>query len=514
MEEARARKPSVVSIADDDTPAASRRQSYQIEPPQVSSKAQRRKENFAIDDLVSDFGYLTVNATARDFYGFTSAMSYARLILSACSKDPLPQGTTKSLPARYAATALIQHYLNNVFVLLPAFDEATLYSSIDKLYSRDAWRADPLDHWMVRMVLAIANASMSEQRGDQNYLEGIGHVCAALEQAEAVLHPGSISSVAALVLLTQYAMLDPHHLDSWSLIGAASRAMVDLGLHQDPPKGASMTKSMLDLRRRLYHCIYALDRSTSLVQTRAFSFSDDSAKVKIPYSKAPTPKSPDAPTQNGKHWLHPDAQALDLISLRQLQSGWYTQLFQSGRENRPEPYAYLWNTCDELRRWFDGLASSTPPNMRAFFELELLYSYVYILSPSPSVPTVAPFAQTLIFEYCIRYAGLMMRLISDRGYTAPMTFYDAMRVYMTGRQFLDVLQQSSDTLLNGQLPPLPDVKPNTIRPPILPDVHLPNGDTIQHFNTTRSINCIKQITECLSLFGIRWGYMRYANEAL
>ena len=32
----------------------------------------------------------------------------------------------------------------------------------------------------------------------------------------------------------------------------------------------------------------------------------------------------------------------------------------------------------------------------------------------------------------------MLHLISDPGYTAPLTFYDAMRVYMTGRQFLDV----------------------------------------------------------------------------
>lgn len=99
-------------------------------------------------------------------------MSYARLILSACSKDPLPQGTTKALPPRYAATPLVQHYLNNVFILLPVFDEASFYASLDTVYSKDTRPAEPLDHWVVRMVLAIASASMSEQRGDQYYLEG------------------------------------------------------------------------------------------------------------------------------------------------------------------------------------------------------------------------------------------------------------------------------------------------------------------------------------------------------
>ncbi|KAK5134941.1 hypothetical protein LTR08_005892 [Meristemomyces frigidus] len=512
LEEAHARKPSVVSIPDDETAVSSRRHSYGVQEPPTptTSKSLRRKEASAIDDLVSDFGYLSVNATARDFYGFTSAMSYARLILSACSKDQLPQETTKALPPRYATNAMIQHYLTNVFVLLPVFEEAGFYASVDTLYSRASHKAEPIDHWMVRMVLAISSASMSERRGDQRYMEGIGHLCAALEHSEAVLHPGAICSVQALVLLTEYAMLDPHHLDSWNLIGAASRAMIDLGLHQDPPKGTEMSKTKLELRRRVFHCVYALDRSTSLVQTRAFSFSDDSAKVKIPFSKAP----PNVPTTSNGHglqnaWWQSHEQALDLIHIRQLQSTWYTDMFQSGRSRWEEPYTYVWSTCDAMRRWFEGLSTSTSPNMRAFFELDLLYSYVYVLSPSPRVPAISPFAAKLIFEYCIRYGELTLRLISDPSYTAPLTFYDAMRAYMTGRQFLDVLHHNTDTLLSGLIPPHPEVKPTTVPPPALPVVPLPPNDSLQHFNTVRSIQCIKQITECLSRFGLRWGYMSW-----
>lgn len=482
-------------------------------PPAIT-KSQRRKEASAIDDLVSDFGFLSVNATARDFYGFTSAMSYARLIISACSKDSLPEGTTKALPPHYAAMGLIQHYLNNAFVLLPVFEEANLYNSINNVYTQESaqntWKADPFDHWLVRMVLAIANASMSEQRGDHNYLEGIGHVCAALEYSENVLHPGSIESVQALVLLTEYATLDPHHFDSWGLIGAASRAMVDLGLHQDPPKGTVMGKGKLELRRKIFHCVYALDRSTSLVQTRAFSFSDDSAKVKVPYQKpkVTAPPSSHAPGQP-KKWAHPHAQALNLINLRQIQSAWYTEFFQSGRTRWEEPYPRIWHYCNMMRKWFESMSLGINPNMGAFFELELLYSYIYVLSPSPRVPVICQFAQKLIYEYCIRYADLMLRLINDPSYTAPLTFYDAMRVYMTGRQFLDVMVHNSEELLSGAIPEPPKVAPCSDPPPAIPEVQIPPGDTIQHFNTVRSIRCVKQITECLSRFGIRWGYMRF-----
>jgi hypothetical protein len=200
-----------------------------------------------------------VNATARDFYGFTTEMSYARLLHSASTKEPLPTGLTKALPPRYTANPLIQHYINNIFSILPIFEEATLYSSVDAVYQQGD-NATPFDRLMVRMVLAIACLSQSEQRGDTSYTDAVGHVSAALENAEAVLHPGYVSSIQALVLWSIYSTMDPHHFDCWTLIGAASRAMVDLGIHQDPSKNVSISRTKLEVRRRVYWCVYSLDR--------------------------------------------------------------------------------------------------------------------------------------------------------------------------------------------------------------------------------------------------------------
>lgn len=187
-------------------------------------------------------------------------MSYARLIQCACTKDSLPEGLNKALPPRYSASPLIQHYLNHIFILLPLCDEASLYASVDAVYNPDPRKATAFDHWTVRMILAIASVSVSNQRGDSSYLDGIGHVSVALQHAEDVLHPGSIPSIQAVLLLVEYAMFDPHHFDSWTLVGVASRAMVDLGIHQDPSKASTMSKAKLELRRRVYYCVYALDR--------------------------------------------------------------------------------------------------------------------------------------------------------------------------------------------------------------------------------------------------------------
>lgn len=171
----------------------------------------------------------------------------------------MPAGWNKKLPPRYAATPLIQQYVNNIFTLLPIFEEATLYACVDAVYHLDSI-AKPFDIWVVRMVLAIACLSQSEQRGDTLYSDAVGHANAALGHAEKVLHPGFISSIQALVLLVIYATMDPHHFDSWTLIGAASRAMVDLGIHQDPSKSAAASRTKVEIRRRVYWCVYSLDR--------------------------------------------------------------------------------------------------------------------------------------------------------------------------------------------------------------------------------------------------------------
>lgn len=211
-------------------------------------------------DLAPNTTLRAVNATTRDFYGFTSAMSYARLILAASQREGLPAGMRKELPPRYAAMSLIQHYLNHMQLILPVLDEASFYASVDNVYNPDTRKASPFDHWTVRLVLAIAAATQSQQRGDTHYFDAIGHICSAIGYAEQVLHPGSIWSIQAMLLLVIYAMLDPNHFDSWTLIGAAARAAVDLGMHQDPSKSANIKREKLELRRRVFYCVYTLDR--------------------------------------------------------------------------------------------------------------------------------------------------------------------------------------------------------------------------------------------------------------
>jgi hypothetical protein len=240
-------------------------------------KGTSKKEASDIDDLVGDFGFLFVqnfpsiamlnslgcrslNATSRDFHGFTSTMSFARLLLAASCVTDLPIIEAKAFPPRHAAAALIQHYLDNMFVLMPFFSETSLFASVEAVYENSGRGASSADHWTLRMVLAISSASQSQQYGDLQYQIALRHVSAALERADSVLHPGSVAGIQAILLLVQYSLFDPEHFKAWYLLGTASRVMVDLGIHQDLSAAPNVEKDYLDMRRRVFHGVLTLDR--------------------------------------------------------------------------------------------------------------------------------------------------------------------------------------------------------------------------------------------------------------
>lgn len=187
-------------------------------------------------------------------------MSFARLVLSTSSVEEMPKFRVYEFPQQNEITHLIHHYLENVHVLYPFLSETKLFASLHALYQDGGRYAKSIDRWTVRLVIAIALASLSRRRGDAQYQDATYHAAVALEGVETVLQPGSIVGIQAILLLVLYAMLDPHHFNSWYLIGVASRAMVDLGLHQDSTSPRQLSGPEADLRRRVYHSVYTLDR--------------------------------------------------------------------------------------------------------------------------------------------------------------------------------------------------------------------------------------------------------------
>ena len=226
----------------------------------IHRKAARNRENSDVNSLMSDFGFLSVDANTRDFEPSASNMTFARLVLTATVNDSLPDPTQVELPPRQTAQALIQFYLTHIYSLYPFFSETALLTIMNDLYHQDDRVIKDSDLWLFHMVLAIGSTAQSRVLHDEHYRNGVSFVRKAIEFADRALASGYVTQIQSLLLLTQYSMLDPAHFDSWHLIGFTTRAVADLGLHQDPPVSTTSDTSALDMRRKIFHCVYSLDR--------------------------------------------------------------------------------------------------------------------------------------------------------------------------------------------------------------------------------------------------------------
>ncbi|KAK4222238.1 fungal-specific transcription factor domain-containing protein [Podospora fimiseda] len=498
LKHARLRKASVAFHDPDVPPSAlpsthnsGRRDSLDELTLMIRRKEARTRENSDVNALVSDFGTLSINATTRDFEPETANMTFARLVLAASANDPVPEpkDTEEELPARSMIDQIVEFYEANILSLYPLFEAVTIRRLVNRMYADEPEDLRSWEYWMFWMVLAIGSTAQSQSKDDDHYLNGVEFVARALTHADRALTPGYTSQIQSLTLLTLYSMLDPVHFDSWHLIGFTCRSVIDLGFHKDP---AWAEKKVLDARRRLFYCVYALDRAISMVHARAFAFYDEAVSVGLP-------KSP--PLSDGSiDPQRPPDPSVPLFKLRQLQSAWYQRLFQCDPNDVvPDSLSYIWQKCFAMRQWNDSLSSKLSASIREMFELELHYSYVFCIAPSAGAPNLTDYQRLLIFEHVIDYIDGIFGVAHASTNAAFYTYHDVLKVFFMGSQFVAVLRDAADSLLNGLPIQVPRTAPGIFPAPlpqrfgVAPDDHL-----------DRSIRCLEKTSATLKRYGQRW----------
>ncbi|KAL3464782.1 fungal-specific transcription factor domain-containing protein [Aspergillus heterothallicus] len=445
-----------------------------------------RQEVSNIDDLVGDFGYLSVSATSRDFQGITASTSFANLLLSVSLGEQIPRSSPQPLPSRSEITPLAQHYFDTFFTQSPFFFETTFWASVDSVYQNGAHFARPFDNWILRMVLAIAYASMSNTSNDGNHQRALSLVSDALQYAEDVLLPGTLLGIQAIILLAQYSLVDPTHFRPWYLIGMAARVLVDLGLHQDHHSESIPSAEQQDLRRRVFHCLYSLDRAMSTALDRTFSFSDDSANVALPsYSSA---------AEYSHIFSRSLKPAWNIIKIRHLLSEAYQRKHSTELTSSFKTPASTWVLVSQASEWFNTL----PKNALAFhlvlYRLEHLYTTIIILSPSTRHIPSCNYTKLLIFNRCIDYIRELHQVLQNRILLPAITFLDIQRVYQISRRLLNIITQDFDLPVSF-IPPIPHVPEDCPSPPLLEC-----EDYLQYHE--RVAECLNQVDNLLS-HGVR-----------
>ncbi|KAK4202412.1 putative Zn(II)2Cys6 cluster transcripitional activator [Triangularia verruculosa] len=503
LNHARSRKASVAFHEPDEntisTQHSERRDSLTDITAAIHRKAARTREKADFNTLVSDFGLLTVNATTPGFdtREAVNPMSFARLVLAAAQHEALPDPDTDELPDKPEVEATFKFYEENILPLYPLFPAADLYVLVDKVYETDLGFLGGLlrssEWWLFWMILAIASAAQSKSMHDRKHYDALQYVARALPYADRAFVPGYTTQIQSLVLLTQYSMLDPAHFDSWHLIGFACRASIDIGFHKDHTFTQQSSKDMIDARRRTFYCVYALDRAISMVHARAFSFKDDDASVQLP--------SPSIANSSEQSPRQPDA-SLPLFELRRLQSEWYQTLVQTD-PNDPlrDPIQYVWQKYHETQKWSKELPVDLPATIRTMFDLEMDYSCVYLIVPSPRGPKLTDYGRLLIFEHTIRYLYRIFEVAKDPANAGFYTYHDALKVFFMGSQLVTVLRDPGDTDLWKSLGAIQE-------PPRQPSLPERLDKSNSGGNIARSLLCLEKVNETLKEYGQRWEQVR------
>ena len=418
-----------------------------------------------------------------------------------------------ALPPRDLATTLVEECMHRVFSLYPILSDTAIFGSLEAVYQHDGHYCAALDRWNVRMVLAIALLCRSQTKDDAQYQSAVRHASIALEQRESVIQPGSVTTVQAVLLLVIYSVLDPSHYSSWYLIGVASRIMVDIGLHQEPSEELRMKPSRLELRRRLFYCVYSLDRFgmtssrykmyleltiprlISMTFTRALSFTDDSINVELP----PTCPSPHLSHLNTfSAGLDSVNGSINLVKFRRSQSKYYQALFGANRAALYEPWQNRCSALHGLKSWFLSLSDAAPDFLKHILHSELFYICILLIQPPLGTALTDSYGISLLFDYSIGYAQSTWLVCHHSRTYNPSTSLDLIRAISVAQGLLHLLRDPIDLLFDVE-EPLP--------PPVPPDLALPSLQKRTVAETAiKAIDAITQMDQVIDMLGRKFGY--------
>ncbi|KAJ6257253.1 hypothetical protein Dda_8142 [Drechslerella dactyloides] len=411
----------------------------------TAGSARKRAEGAQVEELISDLGFITVNATSKGLYDFTEDMSFSKLVLRAASlqQDIVPSIAPCPLPDRDTALRLIQHYLDSIFSHYPFFDETSLFMSVHAVF-RDEATASARDLYICYMVLAIATVSISKGADATAKLRAAGYVTAAVGHSRQILVPYSTIGIQATLLLIQYALLEPSTYNPWYLIGVASRILIDLGLHQDLQKSAKQTANEAELRRRIFYSVYTYDRYISMTYERPYSFSDDAISVRLPRPEGVASKIANWSGQPITLTL-----ATELFKFSKINSQWYQYLWHSERVKLSTPRDYCDARRQDLRDWLNNLPTAIDQTQLEMLKLEYFYMRIYLDLPNPRVHELSETIKAAIVENSFEYVRLFQKLLLEGGPRFHYTYCDAIRAYNLGQKLTDILSWRGNTFLSG-----------------------------------------------------------------
>lgn len=287
---------------------------------------------------------------------------------------------------------------------------------------------------------------------------------AALKYYDAVsTSTDSLEVLQSLLLLSLYSTMRPTNPGVWYTLGTALRLTVDLGLHNESIHGTSSLKLdsfTKDKRRRLFWCVYSLDRQICFYLSRPVGIPEESIDTPFPSELDDALITP-----------HDDANAdylkssggmptyksisLCFFRIRQIQSEVQKILYENSELPRRYQSLHAWRShvYRKLKEWKNSIPK-TQRKMNCDFNLEffnLNYNHtllrLYGLSPKNFKLTLDDFIK--VAEASKNLINCYHQLYLDKAIN--YTWAAVHNLFMAGTSYLFVIYNCDEVRHNNSL---------------------------------------------------------------
>lgn len=172
------------------------------------------------------------------------------------------------------STTLIDAYFHDYHVCYPFLHEASFRAQYHEIVPRPSQRSWDM---LYNAILALGAWSLNnDQIGLEDYLY---RRALTLGQHESVFEAANLTSVQALVLLSNLSQKRNNPNTGWNLLGLAVRTALSLALHRELPHW-NISLIEREVRRRVWWGLYIFDSGASTTFGRAIMLPDlDSMNV-------------------------------------------------------------------------------------------------------------------------------------------------------------------------------------------------------------------------------------------
>ena len=167
-------------------------------------------------------------------------------------------------------SSTIDAYFANYHTAYPFLHEPTFRAQYAELVERPE---DRIWHILLYTVLALGAWTLGDDNSD---LDDIFYqkACSYL-QDQSIFESASLSTVQALVLLSNYTQKRNKPNTGWNYLGLAVRMALSLGLHRELPEW-SISLLQREMRRRVWWGLFIFDSGASITFGRAILLPEQS----------------------------------------------------------------------------------------------------------------------------------------------------------------------------------------------------------------------------------------------